>query len=107
MISVIRILPEIFNTSPFVSFNSDLNERRAIPQVAYAMALDTIIVNDSGIQIAYTDSGVPSQSPYITVVAIHGMLFSARSFPSPIILEHALTDTLLHSCFQKGSGRLR
>jgi hypothetical protein len=67
------------------------------------MTLDTITVNDSGIQIAYTDSGVPSKSPYITVVAIHGMLFSARSFPNPIFLEHALIDMLLHSRFQTGS----
>lgn len=44
------------------------------------MALDIITVNDSGTQIAYTDTGAPSQSPYITMVAIHGMSFSGGSF---------------------------
>ena len=44
------------------------------------MAFKTIVVNDSGIHVAYTDTGAPSQSPYVTIVAIHGMCFSARSF---------------------------
>jgi hypothetical protein len=43
------------------------------------MAQDTIIVNDSGVQMAYTDTGAPSQLPYITIVAIHGLCFAARS----------------------------
>ena len=44
------------------------------------MAFETIVINDLGVQIAYTDTGTPSVSPYITIVAIHGMCFSARSF---------------------------
>ncbi|KAF8629752.1 hypothetical protein AX15_003292 [Amanita polypyramis BW_CC] len=44
------------------------------------MAFDSIVVNDAGVQIAYTDTGAPSQSPYITIVAIHGMCFSAPIF---------------------------
>ncbi|KAK2467226.1 hypothetical protein APHAL10511_000775 [Amanita phalloides] len=44
------------------------------------MDFNSIIVNDSGIQIAYTDSGAPSASPYITIVAIHGMCFSSPIF---------------------------
>jgi len=44
------------------------------------MAFDSILVNDSGIQIAYTDTGAPSQSPYITIVAVPGMCFSAAIF---------------------------
>ncbi|KAF8343237.1 hypothetical protein F5887DRAFT_973984 [Amanita rubescens] len=43
---------------------------------------DTIVVNDSepGVQFAYTDTGPPSQSSYITIVAIHGMAFCSPVF---------------------------
>ena len=41
---------------------------------------DTIVINDSGGKFAYTDTGPHSQSPYITIVTIHGMAFCARMF---------------------------
>ena len=72
-------LPHLYRSKS--ALNTELH---AISQVqAYAMVSNTITVNNSGVQIAYTDSGVPSQSPYITVVAIHGMLFSARALIVP------------------------
>lgn len=68
------------NVSQSVSYALFKDQR--FPSIAPSpqpMAQDTIIVNDSGVQMAYTDTGAPSQLPYITIVAIHGLCFSARS----------------------------
>lgn len=40
--------------------------------------LKKLVVNDAGTEIAYTDSGAPVQTPYLTIVAIHGLCFTAR-----------------------------
>lgn len=40
------------------------------------MSFDTLVVNKSGVELSYTDSGAPSKSPYTTMFAIHGMCFS-------------------------------
>ncbi|TFK38971.1 hypothetical protein BDQ12DRAFT_698364 [Crucibulum laeve] len=45
------------------------------------MVFQNIVVIDTGIEIAYVDSGAPStQSSYITIIAIHGMCFTAPVF---------------------------
>ncbi|KIL65767.1 hypothetical protein M378DRAFT_161777 [Amanita muscaria Koide BX008] len=43
------------------------------------MAYQTLELG-SGVDIAYTDSGAPSQPNYITIIAIHGMCFCAPIF---------------------------
>ncbi|KAM6504024.1 Alpha/Beta hydrolase fold [Amanita muscaria] len=38
------------------------------------------LITLSGIEFAYTDSGVPSQPQYATIIAVHGMIFCAPVF---------------------------
>ncbi|PPQ93325.1 hypothetical protein CVT25_014454 [Psilocybe cyanescens] len=45
------------------------------------MAFEKIKVNDSGVELAYTDSGpVAGSSSYSTIVVIHGLCFSSNIF---------------------------
>ncbi|KAK0222340.1 Alpha/Beta hydrolase protein [Armillaria fumosa] len=51
------------------------------------MLSDTLIVNAStGVELSYVDSGAPSQVPYITIFAIHGMIFTKEIFQRVIDL---------------------
>ena len=45
-----------------------------------ASDMQTITVDDGGIQLAYIDSGVPPQAKndYTTIFAIHGSAFTSR-----------------------------
>ncbi|KAG7444597.1 uncharacterized protein BT62DRAFT_1077388 [Guyanagaster necrorhizus] len=41
------------------------------------MAFTSIVVNPlTGTELSYIDSGAPAQSSYITIFAIHGMIFT-------------------------------
>ncbi|KAK0432326.1 Alpha/Beta hydrolase protein [Armillaria borealis] len=45
------------------------------------MAFASIVVNPStGVELSYIDSGAPTQSSYITIFAIHGIIFSKEIF---------------------------
>ncbi|THH12476.1 hypothetical protein EW146_g7663 [Bondarzewia mesenterica] len=42
--------------------------------------VSTLVVNDAGTELSYVDSGAPSKSVYITVFAVHGMVFTSPVF---------------------------
>ncbi|GJJ16022.1 hypothetical protein Clacol_010301 [Clathrus columnatus] len=42
--------------------------------------VNKLIVDETSVEIAFTDSGAPSQTPYITIIAVHGMCFSGAIF---------------------------
>ena len=48
--------------------------------------MPSIVVDTNGTELAYLDSGVPTSSPdtYITIFAIHGMLWGYRAWPSSV-----------------------
>ncbi|KAK0222328.1 Alpha/Beta hydrolase protein [Armillaria fumosa] len=51
------------------------------------MAFASIIVNPrTGVELSYIDSGAPTQPSYITIFAIHGMIFSKEIFQKLIDL---------------------
>ena len=48
----------------------------------------TIIVDDTGTQLAYIDSGPPSGTVYTTIFAVHGIVFTSRlSSESSLLLS--------------------
>ncbi|THH21276.1 hypothetical protein EW146_g257 [Bondarzewia mesenterica] len=55
------------------------------------MPSDTLVVTKSGVQLSYIDSGAPSKSPYITIIAIHGMCFAGRRSSSLAIFSIAFS----------------
>ncbi|KAK0460259.1 uncharacterized protein EV420DRAFT_1332722 [Desarmillaria tabescens] len=51
------------------------------------MTSSTLVVNAStGVELSYIDSGAPAQSSYITIFAIHGMIFAREIFQRVIDL---------------------
>ncbi|KAK0472647.1 Alpha/Beta hydrolase protein [Armillaria novae-zelandiae] len=51
------------------------------------MSSNTLIVNaSSGVELSYIDSGAPAQASYITIFAIHGMIFTKEIFQRVIDL---------------------
>ncbi|EJC99595.1 uncharacterized protein FOMMEDRAFT_160017 [Fomitiporia mediterranea MF3/22] len=42
--------------------------------------MNSITLNNKGIELSYSDSGAPAQGPYTTVVAVHGMGFTYAIF---------------------------
>ncbi|ESK92030.1 hypothetical protein Moror_10314 [Moniliophthora roreri MCA 2997] len=49
------------------------------------MAFSAILVdNASGVELSYLDSGAPSYSPYTTIFAVHGMIFTSAIFSKVI-----------------------
>ncbi|KAK0477400.1 Alpha/Beta hydrolase protein [Armillaria novae-zelandiae] len=51
------------------------------------MAFPSIVVNPlTGVELSYIDSGAPAQPSYITIFAIHGMIFSKEIFQKLIDL---------------------
>lgn len=49
--------------------------------------MPSTVVDTNGTELAYLDSGVPTSSPdtYITIFAIHGMLWGYRAWPSSVL----------------------
>lgn len=43
-------------------------------------AMKTIVIDEENTELAYLDSGVPIIRPYTTLFAIHGMVFTSRTF---------------------------
>ena len=60
------------------------------------MSFNTITVSP-GVELAYTDSGAPSASPYTTIFAIHGMCFTNRMLNRPI-LTLTIHESFCPSC---------
>lgn len=60
------------------------------------MSFKTITVSP-GVELAYTDSGAPSVSPYTTIFAIHGMCFTNRML-NRSILTFMVYEPLYPSC---------
>ncbi|EEB87037.1 hypothetical protein MPER_15798, partial [Moniliophthora perniciosa FA553] len=49
------------------------------------MAFNAMVVNNaSGVELSYLDSGAPSHSPYTTIFAVHGMIFTSAIFSKVI-----------------------
>lgn len=55
----------------------------------------------AGVELAYTDSGAPSSSPYTTIFAVHGVVFTNCMYLVPINSRVCIADAPLTVIFKK------